>query len=371
MSQTFLTRHHSIDDLRATARRRLPRPVFDFLEGGAETEATLRRNLTAWDDYPLVPDCLVDVTNVDMTTELFGKKLGWPVICSPTGASRLFHNDGELAVARAAAATGTLYCLSTASSISLERVAAVSTGPKVFQLYVQDREIMRETIARAQAAGYDGLCVTIDSPALGKRERDLRSGFQASPKLTPRFITSFAPHPLWVARRVGRNAITVAHPMQRTFPPQPYPLLTWDDLDEIRRLWSGPLAVKGVMSVRDARRAADAGVSVIILSNHGGRQLDGAAAPIDVLPRIADALGDRVDLVVDGGVRRGVHVLKALALGAKACSIGRPYLYGLAAGGEAGVTRALQILKAEFVLAMQLAGRRQLADIDRNLLFEA
>ena len=369
MSQNFLARHHSIDDLRATARRRLPRPVFDFMDGGAETEVTLRRNLTAWDDHLLVPDCLADVSSVDTTTELFGQKLAWPVICSPTGGSRLFHNEGELAVTRAAAATGTLYCLSTAASISLERVSAAAPGPKVFQLYVQDREIMRETIARAQAAGYHGLCVTIDSPVVGKRERDLRSGFQPSPKFTAKFIAGFALHPLWVARRIGKNAITIAHPMQRSIPPQPYQALSWDDLDEIRRLWRGPLAVKGVMSVGDARRAADAGVSVIFLSNHGGRQLDGAAAPLDVLPRIADALGDRVDLVLDGGVRRGVHVVKALALGAKACAIGRPYLYGLAAGGEAGVTRALQILKTELVLAMQLAGRREIAAIDSTLLF--
>lgn len=369
MSQNFLASHYSIDDLRATARRRLPRPVFDFMEGGSETEVTLRRNLTAWDDHLLVPDCLSDVSGVDTTTELFGQKLAWPVICSPTGGSRLFHNDGEVAVARAACAMETLYCLSTASSITLERVAAAASGPKVFQLYVQDRDVMRETIERAQAANYCGLCVTIDSPQLGKRERDLRSGFQASPKFTAKFIAGFALHPFWVAQRIGKNAITIAHPMQRTLQPQPYQTLSWDDLDEIRRLWRGPLAVKGVMSVDDARRAVDAGVSVIFLSNHGGRQLDGAAAPLDVLPRIAEALGDRVDLVLDGGVRRGVHVMKALALGAKACSIGRPYLYGLAAGGEAGVSRALQILKTELVLAMQLAGRREIAAIDRSLLF--
>ena len=370
MSKGLLKRAHSIDDLRATARRRLPRPVFDFLDGGAETEATLRRNLAAWDDYPLVPDYLADVTSIDTTTELFGQKLAWPVICSPTGASRLFHQDGELAVARAAAATDTLYCLSTMSTISLEAVAAETLGPKVFQLYARDREIMREMISRAQAAGYQALCVTVDAPSPGKRERDLRWGFQPSPKWNARSIASFATHPLWVANRVGRNAITVAHPTQRTSPPQSHPVLNWDDLDEIRRLWSGPLAVKGIMSVPDARRAADVGASVIIVSNHGGRQLDGAAAAIDVLPRIADAVGDRVELVLDGGVRRGVHVVKALALGAKACSIGRPYLYGLAAGGEAGVIRALKILRSELVLAMQLVGRRQLSDIDDSLLFK-
>jgi L-lactate dehydrogenase (cytochrome) len=366
---------HSILDLRALAQRRLPDPVFQFLDGAAETETTAQRNTAAFDEEKLVPRCLVDVASVRTATRVLGQEVAWPVLCSPTGASRLFHCEGELAVARAAAATGTLYCLSTGSTYALEAVAAASAGPKAFQLYIyRDREITWELIERCRRAKYPALCVTVDVPVIGKRERDLRSGFGMQPRWSFQSLLAFARHPGWAIRRVGGRALTLANFTDRpgggqiSSRGQLDPAVTWQDLRQIADLWKGPLALKGVMSADDARSAADAGVSAVIVSNHGGRQLDGAAAPIEVLPEIVRAVGDRVEVILDGGVRRGVHVLKALARGAKACSIGRPYLYGLSAGGEAGVAKALQILRSELVLAMQLAGCAGLDSIDETLL---
>lgn len=350
---------HNTSDVREVARRRLPSPIFQMLEGGAEDETTLRRNTSAFDDQRLIPRCLVDVSAVNMATRVLGQDLRWPMLCAPTGASRLFHPDGELAVARAACESGALYCLSSASTCSLEEVAAASAGPKVLQLYVsKDRDITRALIERCKRARYAALCLTVDVPAAGKRERDLRSGFGTRPHWTLGSVLSFARHPQWVLRRVGKGALKLANTGTRAVAARTHldASVTWKDMREIADQWGGPFALKGVMSAEDARRAADAGVTAVIVSNHGGRQLDGAAASIEVLPEIVRAVGDRVEVILDGGIRRGVHVLKALALGAKACSIGRPYLYGLTAGGEAGVAKALNILRAELMLAMQLAG---------------
>ena len=369
---------HSILDLRDLARERLPSAVFDFLDGAAETEVTARRNTLAFDDEKLIPRCLVDVGSVKTSTRILGQQIEWPVFCSPTGASRLFHPDGELAVARASASAGTLYGLSTGSTYSLEDVARASNGPKMFQLYIfKDRDITRKLIERCKRSGYSSLCLTVDVPVPGKRERDLRSGFGHSPKWSMRSLASFARHPAWVLERMGKNGITVANFADRAaIPNQPAqskystgeldPSVTWKDVQEIADLWGGPFALKGVMSPEDARRAAEEGVTAVIVSNHGGRQLDGAAAPIEVLSEIVRAVGDRVEVILDGGIRRGVHVLKALACGAKACSIGRPYLYGLSAGGEAGVAKALNILRTELVLAMQLSGCPDVKSIDEG-----
>jgi len=367
---------HSILDLREIARKRLPAPIFDFLEGGAETEWTLNRNTSAFDQVQLIPRCLIDVASVSTATQMLGQPVAWPLLCGPTGTSRLFHQDGELAVARATASAGVLYGLSTGSTYSLEEVSNASNGPKLFQLYIyKNRDITRELLDRAKRAKYSGLCLTVDVPVIGKRERDLRSGFSLSPEWSLRSLRSFAVHPVWVAGRMRKGAIAIANFAGR--PERSWSIdhldtsITWRDVREISDQWGGPFAIKGVMSADDARQAADAGVTAIIVSNHGGRQLDGAAAPIEVLPTIVDAVRDRLEVILDGGVRRGVHVLKALALGAKGCAIGRPYLYGLSAGGEAGVAKALEILRSELTIAMKLSGCPDVRAVRRSLLRRA
>jgi L-lactate dehydrogenase (cytochrome) len=371
---------HNILDIRGQARRRLPAPIFHFLDGGAETEITASRNTAAFDDEKLVPRCLVDVSSVKTSTRVLGQDIQWPVLCSPTGAGRLFHPEGELAVARAAASTGTLYGVATGSTYSLEDVAAESQGPKMFQLYIfRDRDLTRQLVERSKRAGYGALCLTVDVPVVGKRERDLRTGFNMQFRWTPRGLLSFARHPAWVVGQLRRGALYTPNYSQKPRSRNPFsqrpnsaaqldPSITWKDVRAISDQWGGPFALKGVMSADDARRAADAGATAVIVSNHGGRQLDGAAASIEVLPEIVGAVGDHIEVILDGGIRRGVHVLKALARGAKACSVGRPYLYGLSVGGESGVVKVLEILRKELVLAMQLSGCPDVHDIDEHWL---
>jgi L-lactate dehydrogenase (cytochrome) len=366
----MLDRCHSISDLRECARRRLPDQLFQFLDGGAESELTAQRNTLAFDDVKLLPRCLVDVAQVNTSTRILGQAVHWPVLCSPTGASRLFHPDGELAVARAAQRAGTLFSLAIGSTYSLDAVAAANSGPKMFQVYLYtDRDITRELIRRSKQAGYAALCLTVDVPAMGKRERDLRSGFGMPPKWTPRTVLDYAMSPRWVFGQVRKGPLGLAHFLDANGKPergrsrQLDSSASWKDVREIVDLWGGPIAIKGVMSAQDAVLAADAGATAVIVSNHGGRQFDGGAATIEALPQIVQAVGDRVEVILDGGVRRGMHVLKALSYGAKACSIGRPYLYGLAAGGERGVAKALSILQSELRLAMQLAGCPDIASI--------
>jgi L-lactate dehydrogenase (cytochrome) len=370
----------NIQDLRERARQRLPRPVFDYLDGGAETESTARRNTLAFDEQQLIPRCLVDVTQVATATRILGQDVQWPVLCSPTGASRLYHAEGELAVARAAAKTGTLYGLSVMSTHSLEDVAATAPGPRVFQLLVfKDRGFTRELMARAKNAGYTALCVTVDAAVRGKRERELRTGLGLPLKPSLRTLAVLANRPAWFFGQVRAGRLELAHLAGRTAHKglladsryaneQLDASVTWEALRELIEAWQGPFAVKGILSAADAGLAVDMGATAVIVSNHGGRQLDGAITAFEVLPEIVAAIGHRAEVILDGGVRRGVHVLKALALGAKACSIGRGYLYGLAAGGEAGVTRALDILRTELVRAMQLCGCTDVAGIDSSLV---
>jgi L-lactate dehydrogenase (cytochrome) len=375
-----LERCFNIEDLRQLARTRLPAPIFHYLDGGAEDELTMRRNTAAFDEDRLIPRCLVDVSSVRTTTRILGQLLEWPVFCSPTGASRFYHPDGELAVARAAAHCGTLYSLSTMSTHSLDEVAAVGSGPKMFQLYAfKDGDLMRRLIEECRRAGYNALCLTVDAAARGKRERELRSGMGVPMKLSARSLATFLLHPAWCfgqARRGQLSMPTFAKlvasdsliSQSRYIGEQQQCTLTWNEVRELIELWHGPFAIKGIMCADDARRAADVGATAVIVSNHGGRQLDGAAAPFDVLPDIARAVGEQVEVVLDGGIRRGTHVLKALARGARACSIGRPYLFGLAAAGEPGVIKALTILRSEFVMAMKLCGCTDSTTIDDTLL---
>jgi L-lactate dehydrogenase (cytochrome) len=375
-----LARCHNISDLRLLARDQLPRPIFDFLDGAAESEYTANRNTSGFDAATLVPRCLVDVSSVKTATRVLGQDIEWPLVCSPTGGSRIFHPGGELAAARAAAKAGAYYALSTNASCSLEEVASASSGPKLFQLYIfKDREMTRELIERCRQAGYKAMCLTVDVPTIGKRERDLRSGFGIPIKPSMRLLRSFVQRPSWLLGRMRDRGLSMPNVAGRAgseslvaqmqyIGKQLDPTVAWTDLREMIDLWGGPFAIKGVMSADDARRAADAGASAVVVSNHGGRQLDGAPAAIEMLPEIVEAVGDRVEVILDGGIRRGVHILKAIAMGATACSVGRPYLFGLSAGGEAGVARALTILRTELVRSMQLSGCTDIRRVDRTMI---
>ena len=344
--------------------------MFDYLDGGADDEYTLRRNTRAFDDYELLPHYLRDIQSIDLRTRLFGTELSWPVFMSPTGMSRLFHHEAEIGVAKAARETGTLYGLSTVATTNIEDVAAVYDGPKLFQCYIhKDRSLTEELVARAAKAGYTAICLTVDTVIGGNRERDRRSGFVMPPRFTPATLLQFAARPGWawnllrypqfklanVAHRVdaaSRSVISVIDYVNQEFDRT----LSWADVGWLRTLWDGPLVIKGLQVPDDARRAVDAGVDAIMISNHGGRQLETTPAPVDCIADMRRAVGDDIELICDGGIRRGTHIIKALALGANAVSVGKAYLYGLGAGGQAGVLRALTLLREELERGMALLG---------------
>lgn len=372
----------NLHDWRELARRRLPAPIWHYLAGGAGDERTLARNEAAFADYELWPRPLVDISTVSLKTRVLGADLSMPLLLAPTGMSRLFHHGREPAVARAAAAAGTMYSLSTVATTSIEDVAQCSSGPKLFQIYVfKDRGLTRELVARCRDAGYTALALTVDTPIGGLRERDLRTGMTIPPSLSAKSIASFVAHPRWSLHYLFDRDFelkNVAHRAQK-IAGRPVPLvayissqfdrsLTWKDAEWLAHEWGGPLAIKGVLHPDDVKNAAAAGATAVMLSNHGGRQLDGAPAPIDCVAAARDAVGDAVELIVDGGVRRGQDVLKALALGANACSIGRPYLYGLAGGGEAGVTAVLTKFRAEMELDLALLGCPDVARLGREFV---
>ena len=371
---------NNLMDFRAIAKRRLPAPVFHYLDGGADDEVTLARNTQAFDDYELLPSQLSDVSTVDLQTTLFGKTVDWPVMISPTGASKLFHGDGEPAVARAAARYGMVYSLSTLGTTSIEDAASATDGPKLYQLYIfKDRGLTEEWIARSKASGYTALALTVDVPVAGNRERDFVYGFGAPPRSRIKQLLSFARHPGWLVRVLLRKdldmlnittseaaARAVAAGIRRFIDDQLERSLTWKDVEWLAERWGGPLAIKGVQTVDDCRKAADSGATAVMISNHGGRQLDSAPAPVDCIAAVADALHDRLEIICDGGIRRGNHVVKALALGANACSIGRGYLFALAAGGQPGVERALGLLRAEVERTMALLGCNSINKLGRH-----
>ncbi|HWK28164.1 MAG TPA: alpha-hydroxy acid oxidase [Solirubrobacter sp.] len=365
-------RCHTIDDLRALARRTVARPVFDYVDGAAGDEVTSRRNRAAFARVELRPRTLVDVSDVTLATTVLGRAVALPILAAPTGLTGLTHPDGEVAVARAAHAAGSLSTVSTLSSCSLEEVHAAAPGRKWFQLYVlRDRGLTAALVDRAEAAGYEALMLTVDVQVAGVRDRDVRNRFSVPPRLTLRTLADGARHPRWTAAFAARPRITpgnfglgggaasLAAHVNRQFDPT----LTWEDVARLRERWRGPLLIKGIMRADDAVRAAEHGVDAVVVSNHGGRQLDHAQATIDALPAIADAVGDRVELYLDSGVRRGTDVVKALALGARAVLVGRPLMYGLGAAGEAGVRRAFAILRAELATALALAGCPGLEDL--------
>jgi len=375
-----LQRVNNVADLRLLARRRLPRPIFDYIDGGADDEVTLRRNAGAFTDYELIPDVLSDVSAIRTETTIFGQRTRWPLMLAPTGLTRMFHGEAELAVARAAARHGLLYSLSTMGTTRLEELARAFAGPKVFQIYIfKDRGLTAEFVARCRDAGFHGLALTVDTPVAGNRERDRVSGLSLPPKLTLRSLLSFALHPSWSLPALTGSKFDLANVSHKVDALAAGPMslfdyiggqfdrsVGWRDVEWLAREWNGPLAIKGVMTPEDARRSIASGATGIMVSNHGGRQLDGAPAPIDQIEAVRDAVGDAPDVICDGGIRRGSDVVKALALGATACSVGRPYLYGLAAGGERGVDRVLTLLAEEFERTLTLAGINDVSGLSRR-----
>lgn len=370
-----LKRCYNVARLRERAKKRLPAPMFHYIDGAAGDEWTMRQNTSAFDRWELVPRWLVDVSEIDMSTTLFGQKIDVPFFCAPTAMGRLFHHVGEPAVARAAERIGTMYSLSSISTTSIEEVAEATSGPKLFQVYVfKDRGLNREFLQRCKDSGYHALALTVDVPVAGNRERDIVTGMTIPPKLTLASLFDFAMHPRWVWNYFTSPPLELANVRDRIkgdvttlvgfFNDQLDRTVNWDDAAWMIEEWGGPFAIKGILSAEDARRAAEIGASAVIVSNHGGRQLDTSPAPIEVLPEIVQAVGDRLEIILEGGVRRGVHVLKALALGATAVSFGRPYLFALGAGGEAGVDQVLEYFRTDLERDMRLLGCRNVKEVD-------
>ena len=363
-------------DFRRIARRKLPSPVFHYLDGGADDEWTLQRNTAAFDDYEILPAQLSDVSNVSLQSTLFGEVVDWPVMLSPTGASKLFHASGEPAVVRAAEKFGMAYGLSTLATTTIEDVAAAGNCPKMFQVYIlKDRGVTADMVARCKASGYKAICLTVDTPVPGNRERDAVYGF-SSGRLRLRSLPSWIWHAGWLYRALVKkdlemvNLATSDRPSQfdnmsllEYFNSQLDRSLTWKDVEWLASIWDGPLVVKGIQTVADCRQATNAGATAVMLSNHGGRQLEAAPASVDCIAEVADALHDKLEIICDGGIRRGTHIIKALALGASACSIGRGYLYPLAAGGEQGVIRGLTLLRDELERSLALMGCDSIAKL--------
>ncbi|MCK1623352.1 alpha-hydroxy-acid oxidizing protein [Bradyrhizobium sp. 160] len=376
---------HNFHDFRKLALKRLPGPIFNYIDGGADDEASLRRNSTSFERCDLVPNVLRGVQDVDLSVTVMGQKLAVPFYCSPTALQRLFHHRGESAVAAAAARHRTLFGVSSLGTVSLEELRKTHDTPQVYQFYFhRDRGLNRAMMQRAKEAGVETMMLTVDSITGGNRERDLRTGFSIPFKLTLGGLTQFAIKPMWGINYVTHERFKLpqleehldmsggAMSIGRYFTEMLDPSMDWDDVAEMIQIWNGPFCLKGIMSPDDARRAVEIGCAGIVLSNHGGRQLDGSRAAFDQLAEIVDAVGDRIDVMMDGGIQRGTHIIKALALGAKAVGIGRYYLYALAAAGEAGVERALALLRAEVERGMKLMGCKSVSELSRgNLRFRS
>jgi len=379
-----LSNCHNFHDFRSLARRRLPSPIFHYIDGAADDETTHRRNTEAYESYDLIPNVLAGVKNVDLSTTIFGKKLALPVYCAPTALQRLFHHDGERAVAKAAQKFGTMFGVSSLGTVSVEEIGMMVTTPKMFQFYFhKDRGLNDSMIERAKAAKFDVMALTVDTITGGNRERDLRTGFTSPPQLTLQSMISFALRPKWTFNHFThpkfelpqlkehvKEGTELATSIGSYFSTMLDQSMNWKDAEDICAKWDGQFALKGIMSVEDAKRAIDIGCTGIIVSNHGGRQLDGSRSSFDQLAEIVDTVGDRIDVICEGGIQRGTHVLKALSVGAKACSGGRLYLYALAAAGQDGVERALGLLRSEIERDMKLMGCTSIDQLSRkNLRF--
>ena len=371
---------YNFEDFRKLAKKKLPAPIFHYIDGGADDETTLKRNTNSFDDCDLIPNILRSVGEPDLSTTVFGRKIDMPIFLSPTAMQSLYHPDGDKASARAAEKFGTMYSMSTMASFSIEEIANISSGPKLFQLYIhRDKSFTDDLIDRCKRANFDGLCLTVDTLVAGNRERDHRTGFTTPPKFTLESIMNFAMRPGWLFRYFTNKKFELANIKHKTdkgtnitksvidYVNEQYdPQMNWEDAEYCIKKWDGPFALKGVMSVEDAKRAVDIGCTTIIISNHGGRQLDGSRTPFDQLKAISDAVGDKVEIILDGGVRRGTHVLKALAAGATACSFGKAFLFSLGAGGQQGVERLLQNMHDEIRRNMILMGCKSVKELDRS-----
>ena len=381
-----LSNCHNFQDFRKLARRRLPSPIFHYIDGAADDEITHRRNTLAYDDVDLVPSVLAGVENVDLSTTIFGRKIELPLYCAPTALQRLFHHEGERAVAKAAQKYRTMFGVSSLGTVSVEEIGTMIDTPKMFQFYFhKDRGLNNSMIERAKAAKFDVLALTVDTITGGNRERDLRTGFTSPPKLTLSSLFSFASKPMWTINYLTKpkfelpqlqdyvgEGTNIAISIGEYFSTMLDQSVNWNDAEKLCSQWNGHFALKGIMSVEDAKKAVDIGCTGIMVSNHGGRQLDGARAPFDQLAEIVDAVGDKIDVICEGGIQRGTHILKALSIGAKACSGGRLYLYALAAAGQAGVERALNQYRTELERDMKLMGCTSIDQLNRsNLRFRS
>jgi L-lactate dehydrogenase (cytochrome) len=377
----FLSSCHNFHDFRRLAKLRLPGPIFNYIDGAADDETTYRRNTAAFEDCDLVPNILAGVEDIDLSVTVMGQKLDMPVYCSPTALQRLFHHDGEMAVAAAAAKYGTMFGVSSLGTVSLEAVRKAYDNPQVYQFYFhKDRGLNRAMMSRAKEAGVEVMMLTVDSITGGNRERDKRTGFSIPFRLTLGGMAQFAIKPMWGINYVTHESFKLpqldehvdmsggALSIGRYFTDMLDPSMNWDDVAEMVKEWDGQFCLKGVMSADDAKKAADIGCTGIVVSNHGGRQLDGSRSSFDQLAEIVDAVGDRLDVLMDGGVQRGTHALKALALGAKAVGVGRYYLFPLAAAGQPGVERALEQMREELLRDMRLMGCRNVGELTRDKL---
>jgi len=371
---------HNYNDFRKLAKKKLPSPIFHYIDGGSDDEVTLNRNTEAFNDCDLIPNVLADVGNIDLSTTVLGKKIDFPLFLSATSMNRLYHYKGERATAKAAEKMGTMFGISTMSTVSIEEIGKLTNSPKLFQLYIhKDRGLTNNLIERCDRANFDAMCLTVDTVVAGNRERDRRTGFSTPPRLTLGSLLSFILHPDWSLNYLFREKFTLANIVHMTekgssidrsvigyINEQFDPSMNWKDAEYCVKKWKKPFALKGVMSVDDAKRAIDIGCTAVIISNHGGRQLDGSRAPFDQLSEIVDAVGDKIEVILDGGVRRGTHVLKALSLGAKACSFGKGYLFALGAGGQKGIETILKKMKAEIYRDMMLMGCKSVSELNRS-----
>jgi L-lactate dehydrogenase (cytochrome) len=375
---------HNFKDFRNLAKSRLPSPIFHYIDGAADDEVTYRRNTEAYDQCDLVPNVLRGIEKVDMSTTVMGQKLDLPIYCAPTALQRLFHPDGEIGVGKAAEKFGTMFGVSSLGTASIEEIANLISTPKLFQLYVhKDQGLNDYLIDQCKEHNFDTMAVTVDSSVGGNRERDLYTGFTIPLNLSLKSIISFATHPAWAFNYFTKPKWELSnlnkHVTEGTnlmtsigdyFTKMLDNSLSWKKIEEINKKWGKPFAIKGIMSVEDAKKAVDVGASAIMISNHGGRQLDGSRSPFDQLEEVVNAVGDKIDVICEGGIRRGTHILKALSLGAKACSGGRMYLYALAAGGQKGVEKALGNLKKEIERDMILMGVSNISELSKkNLRF--
>ena len=375
---------HNVKDFRNLAKKRLPSPIFHYIDGAADDEITYKRNTDAYEQCDLIPNVLSGVDKVDMSTTVMGQKLDMPLYCAPTALQRLFHHEGEIGVAKAAEKFGTMFGISSLGTASIEEISNLVKTPKLFQLYVhKDKGLNKALIERCKESSFEAMAVTVDTAVGGNRERDLYTGFTIPMKLKLNSVASFMLHPKWAIDYFTKpkwelsnlkdhinEGTTVMTTIGDYFTKMLDNSLSWKDIEKINQDWGRQFAIKGIMSVDDAKKAVDVGASAIMISNHGGRQLDGSRSPFDQLAEIVDAVGDKIDVICEGGIRRGTHVLKALSLGAKACSGGRMYLYALAAGGQKGVEKSLSNLRNEIERDMKLMGVSNVKELTRkNLKF--